>query len=162
MLHILAAENNRGDARLLRMALANEADWAVDLAVTVDGEQTLDYLLRRPPFENAPSPDLLILDLNLPRLDGVEVLRWVRRHPEWSRLPVMILSSSPQEAIEERVHQGNARAEAYLTKPFDVDEFLSIGNTIRLGYYFWLAQQVSSSGSTAAAGSGCWRSEAKL
>lgn len=130
MIQILAAEDNRTDVRLLRMALDKEQDWPAELIVTEDGDKTLDYLRGARPR----LPDLLILDLNLPRRDGVEVLQAVRATLALCALPVIVLSSSPLEAIETRVRKGNVAADAYFSKPFDLDEFLDLGRQIRRCY----------------------------
>lgn len=139
-IHVLAAEDNRVDARLLGLALAGDERWQVNLVVLPDGEQTLAYLESAPPYEGAEVPDLLILDLNMPRCDGVEVLQAVRQSPKLRHLPVVILSSSPQEAIEDRVRRGGVEADAYLTKPFEVDEYLALGKLLRQQYIRVLRQ----------------------
>jgi DNA-binding response OmpR family regulator len=94
----------------------------------------MNFLNRARGFENAPRPDLILLDLNLPRKDGFEVLKEVREHPELSRIPVVILTSS--QADRDILKSYNLRANCFISKPVDVDEFLTV---VRSTGEFWLS-----------------------
>src|SRR5579863_8724357 len=122
-LHVLIAEDNPGDARLIRMALT-EAGWTTPPRVVTNGEDAIAY------FASA-RPDLVILDLNLPRYTGAEVLKSIRDRPESRAIPVVILSSSPEDIMRAKVRSEAVEANCYLTKPADIDEFLALGAIIR-------------------------------
>jgi two-component system, chemotaxis family, response regulator Rcp1 len=97
-----------------------------EVTVVDDGEPALAYLSSNAPFENAPKVDLVVLDLNLPRLDGIAVLSWIRSQSKTAELPVFVLSSSPADA------HGNltAKATKYLEKPGTLDEYMSVGQIV--------------------------------
>lgn len=127
---ILVVEDNRPDVLLLRYVLEQEPEWQTDVVVAEDGEKAIEYLLSP---EN-DKPDLVILDLNLPKRDGMEVLKVIRNSPEINRLPVIVFSSSPEEVIRSRVLQGNLRAECYITKPDEFDLFPTLAQRFRKCY----------------------------
>ncbi|WP_254863966.1 response regulator [Halovivax gelatinilyticus] len=130
---ILLVEDNPGDVRLTREAFE---DGAIDntLHVTTDGVEALDFLHRRGEYEDAPRPDIVLLDLNLPRKDGDEVLDEIRADPGLERLPVIVLTSS--QAEEDVAKSYDLRANAFLTKPIDPDEFIGV---IKSFQQFWLS-----------------------
>lgn len=132
--HILLVEDNPGDIRLTREAFT-EQSIANELHVTTDGAEALDFLHRRNGYEGAPRPDIILLDLNLPRLDGNEVLTRIRDTPDVSinNIPVIVLTSS--QAEEDVIRSYELQANAYLTKPVDPIEFIE---TIRTFKAFWL------------------------
>lgn len=130
---ILLVEDNPGDVLLIRKGL-ERAGFANPLDVANDGEEALARLRQRPPFEDAALPDLVLLDINLPKLDGHEVLRRIKEDERLRRLPVIMLTSS--EADTDVVRAYDEHANAYLTKGFDLDE---LGETIRGLSHFWLA-----------------------
>jgi DNA-binding response OmpR family regulator len=119
------------DVRMIRYALAEEKNWPTDITVTDDGEKAIHYLLQQEPYDGVPRPDLLILDLNLPKRSGTEVLRMVRMSTELSSLPVIVLSSSPQDVIKDAVTQSTFTADLYLSKPATVKEYLALGRAFR-------------------------------
>jgi len=122
--HILVIEDNAADVELLRRAFAN-AHLDCRLTLLEDGAEALAFLRRLEiPGEERP-PDLVILDLNLPKNDGIEVLHAMRAAPAFAAVPVAVLSSSASSRDRARIEQlGIGR---YMTKPPDLDEFLGIG-----------------------------------
>ncbi len=131
-IEILLVEDNPGDVRLTREAL-QEAKVRNNLAVANDGVEALSYLRRESPFENATRPDLVLLDLNLPRKDGREVLAEIKADPDLRRLPVVVLTTSNAE--QDILESYNLYANCYITKPVDLDQFLGIVTSIE---DFWL------------------------
>jgi chemotaxis family two-component system response regulator Rcp1 len=95
-IQILMVEDNPGDVRLTREALKGAKVWN-EVQVVEDGVAALDYLYRRPPYEAATRPDLILLDLNLPRLDGREVLSRIKDDPTLKLIPVVVLTTSQAE-----------------------------------------------------------------
>ena len=129
---ILLVEDNPGDARLAIEAL-KDAKVRNNLAIVTDGEQALDYLHRRGKYENATRPDLVLLDLNLPRKSGREVLCEVKEHQSLRRIPVVILTTS--QAEEDVLKAYNCNANCYISKPVDLDQFIKVVRSIE---DFWL------------------------
>lgn len=130
---ILLVEDNPGDVLLIRKGL-ERAGFANPVDVAGDGEEAMARLERRPPFEEEPLPDLVLLDINLPKLDGHEVLRRIKESEHLRRLPVVMLTSSDADTDVARAYDKHANA--YLTKGFDLEE---LGETIRGLSRFWLA-----------------------
>lgn len=129
---LLLIEDDPGDQELTRRALT-EGVLKTDLHVVSDGEEALDYLFRRGPFSNAVMPDLILLDLNMPNLDGREVLRTIRADQRLGHIPVVVLTTSKYEADILRSYELGCNS--FITKPVRVDEFVE---TIqKLGRY-WL------------------------
>ena len=131
-IEILLVEDNPGDVRLTQEALG-EAKVRNNLAVARDGVEALSYLRREPPYEGASRPDLVLLDLNLPRKDGREVLAEIKADPELRRLPVVVLTTSSAE--KDVLESYNLYANCYITMPVDLDQFVSIVTSIE---DFWL------------------------
>jgi CheY-like chemotaxis protein len=125
VVNILIVEDNPADVYITKMALAKELRF--ESVVVDDGEPAIAYLKAESPFENAARPDLVLLDLNLKKVDGLEVLRWIRTTADWNRLPVIVLSSSPADARREAA----AQATCYLQKPVTLEEYLTVGKAIR-------------------------------
>jgi CheY-like chemotaxis protein len=122
--HILLIEDNPADVELLRRALAS-AQLDCELTLLEDGAEALAFLRRLETEPDERSPDLTVLDLNLPKNDGIEVLQAMRASPVFGSAPVAILSSSASSRERAKIEQlGIGR---YITKPADLDEFLSIG-----------------------------------
>ena len=129
---VLLVEDSPTDADLTREAF-RETRVPVDLRIVKDGDEALDFLHGRPPHEDAPRPDVILLDLNMPRKSGHEVLGELEGAPRLRRIPVIVLTSSEDE---EDVHRAyGLSANCYITKPVDVDEFLAV---IRSIDDFWL------------------------
>jgi CheY-like chemotaxis protein len=129
---ILVAEDNPADVYLLREALSRESiDRGVELIVVTDGEQALEYVQRVGSFKDAVVPDLVVLDLNLPKSDGSDVLRCIRQTQAYAGIPVVVLTSS--DSPRDRKVVESLGANAFLTKPSDLDAFLALGRTL-LGF----------------------------
>ncbi len=136
---VLLVEDDPGDQELTRRALADGVPDA-DLRVVSDGEEALDYLHQRGPYADpadAPRPDLVLLDLNMPKLDGREVLRRIAQAPSLQAIPIVMLTTSQRDLdIEESYRLG---CSSFVTKPDDVDSLIRIIR--RLGeYWFDLVQ----------------------
>jgi len=125
-IRILLIEDNPTDVELFRRALG-AAGLAYDLTVLEDGAEAL-ALWRRPDTEGV-LPDLVVLDLNLPKHDGVEVLQAMRATTRYTAVPVAILSSS--SSLRERARIEPFRVSRYITKPPDLDQFMMIGFTVK-------------------------------
>lgn len=128
---ILLVEDNPVDVRMILYALREELSWSTEVVVAEDGEKAIHYLTQQNSSASVTNPDLVILDLNLPKRDGTEVLQTIRTTEGLQSLPVIILSSSPEEVSERIVRRANLEANCYLTKPANADEFLAIGATLR-------------------------------
>ena len=120
---VLLAEDNPGDVMLTKKAL-KRGKLANNLHVVTDGVEALSFLRHQEEYADAPRPDLVLLDLNMPRKDGQEVLEELKNDPELRRIPVVILTSSESE--EDIVKSYELNANAYLTKPVDFDGFVEI------------------------------------
>jgi CheY-like chemotaxis protein len=129
---ILMVEDDPGDVRLTREALKG-SKLLHSLNVVEDGVAALDYLRRNAPYQEAVRPDLVLLDLNLPRKDGREVLAAMKQDPALRAIPVVILTTS--QAEEDVLRAYNLNANCYVTKPVDFDQFMRIVRTIE---EFWL------------------------
>ena len=123
MIQILLVEDDPGDVLITREAFA-ENKVKNQLSVVADGEAALGFLRREGDFASAPRPDLILLDLNLPRKPGHEVLAEIKSDPVLQRIPVVILTTS--DAEEDIVRSYDLHANAYVTKPVDFDCFLSV------------------------------------
>jgi len=120
---ILLVEDNPGDVRLTKEAL-RDAKVLNEIFVVRDGVEAMEFLNREGSFAKAPIPDLILLDLNLPRKDGREVLADVKKDPKLKRIPVVVLTTS--KADEDIVKSYNLHANAYITKPVDLNRFAEI------------------------------------
>jgi len=120
---ILLVEDNPGDARLTIEAM-REAKVHNRMHVVEDGVQAMEFLRRLGPYGDAPRPDLILLDLNLPKKDGREVLAEVKADPNLKRIPVVILTTSRAE--EDVLRAYDLHANCYVTKPVDLAQFMKI------------------------------------
>ncbi len=128
MTQILLAEDNPGDVFLVQHAL-EEHGIEHELHVVTDGAEALAYLAQMGAAGSVPCPDLLLLDLNLPKVDGPQVLTEFRQHPECAQTPVIVVSSSNAERDRARITAlGIAR---YFRKPTDLTAFLQLGAVVR-------------------------------
>jgi CheY-like chemotaxis protein len=133
---ILLVEDDPAHAEIVRRNF-EELRVANRLLHVVDGQEALDYLYRRGVFADpaaSPRPGLILLDLRLPKVDGLEVLRTIKADPDLVRIPVVILTTSAIEADMAKAYDSHANS--YLTKPVDYQQFVSLMES--LGYY-WLA-----------------------
>lgn len=129
---ILLIEDNRGDVRLLREAL-KECGMGHRLEVVTDGVEAIQYLRREEPYLRESRPDLILLDLNLPKKDGREVLLEIKTDANLRRIPVVILSTSDAEADVLTAYDRHANC--YISKPLDLDAFFDVAESIRR---FWV------------------------
>lgn len=131
-IEILLVEDNPGDVRLTREAL-KEGKVRNNLSVAENGEAALSFLRRAGQFASAPRPDVILLDLNLPRKDGREVLAEIKTDPDLKRIPVVILTTS--QAEQDILKTYNLHANCYIAKPVDLDRFIEVVKSIE---DFWL------------------------
>jgi CheY-like chemotaxis protein len=120
---ILLVEDDPGDVVLTKEAL-NGSKLTNVVHVAENGELAMKFLRREAPYEDAPRPDLILLDLNLPRMDGREVLAAIKEDPDYRRIPVVVLTTS--EAEEDIVRSYDLHANAYVTKPVHFDRFMEV------------------------------------
>lgn len=134
--NILLVEDNEGDIVLTREAFM-EARMQNEIAVVKDGEQALDYLHRRERYEHDDNwilPDLILLDINLPKISGLEVLTEIKQHQHLKIIPVIMLTTSESETDIMASYQHYANC--YITKPVDLARFLEVVRTIE---NFWIS-----------------------
>ncbi|MEM1071048.1 MAG: response regulator [Planctomycetota bacterium] len=132
---ILLVEDDAGDQELTRRALAS-GGLSVDLRIVGDGEEALEYLHRVGRYFDAidsPRPDLILLDLNMPRMNGRELLDEIRQSPELEGIPVVVLTTSRQEV--DILESYNLGCNSYIQKPIDVDQFIDAVQ--QLGKYWF-------------------------
>ncbi len=129
---ILLVEDSPSDTELTVEAL-KEAKIQNHLSIVEDGVDAMDFLRRRGRFAGAPRPDFIMLDLNLPRKDGREVLAEMKSDPDLKAIPVVVLTTSSAEQDVHRAYQLDANC--YITKPVDFDQFLNVVRSIES---FWL------------------------
>jgi two-component system, chemotaxis family, response regulator Rcp1 len=129
--NILLVEDNPGDVRLMREALASNG--MKRLYVVEDGEQAISYLKRAGGFDEAPRPDIIFLDLNLPRKDGREVLAEIKSNRDLRQIPVIILTTSESDTDIRKAYE--LHANCYVKKPTDLDEYISV---VKACESFWL------------------------
>lgn len=131
-IEILLVEDNEGDVGLVEEVF-QEAKIMNNLNVAEDGEEAMLFLCKEGKFSNVPSPDIILLDLNLPGKDGREVLKEIKEDDELRRIPVVILTTSKAE--EDILKSYNLHANSYITKPVDFDQFIKVIKSIE---NFWL------------------------
>ena len=130
-IEILLVEDNPGDVELTREAL-HDGKVHMNLSVVNDGVEALAFLRREGTYAGSPRPDLILLDLNLPRKDGRAVLGEIKQDPSLRHIPVVILTSS--QAEQDIVRAYDLHANCYVTKPVDLDQFITIVRSIE---QFW-------------------------
>lgn len=128
----LLVEDNPGDVRLTREAL-NESKINNHLSIVGDGLEALAFLRREGKYADAPRPDVILLDLNLPKKDGREVLAEIKADPTLKRIPVVIITSS--EAEQDILRTYELHVNCYVTKPVDLEQFIKVVQSIET---FWL------------------------
>lgn len=122
-IHVLLVEDDPGDVLMTREAF-EENKVANNLSVVSDGEAAMAFLRKQGEYADAPTPDLVLLDLNLPRMDGREVLAAMKGDEELHRIPVVVLTTS--EAEEDVLRSYSLHANAYVTKPVDFERFIQV------------------------------------
>ncbi|HEY8250629.1 MAG TPA: response regulator [Burkholderiales bacterium] len=131
-IEILLVEDNPGDVRLTREAL-KEGKVYSNLHTVKDGVEAMEFLRRQGKYKDVPRPDIILLDLNLPRKDGREVLEEIKSDSVLKRIPVVVLTTSKAE--EDVLRTYNLHANCYVTKPVDLEKFMVVVKTIDV---FWL------------------------
>ena len=131
-MRILLVEDNPADAGLVQEAF-KDAKVQCDLQIAEDGSKALNFLRRQGDFVNAGRPDLVLLDLNLPKKDGREVLRDIKADPALTEIPVIVLTTSDDEGDVHRAYR--LHANCYMTKPLDFEDFI---RKVRSIEDFWL------------------------
>lgn len=131
-IEILMIEDNAGDVRLTMEAL-KETKLHNNLHIAKEGNEAMAYLRQEGEYADAPRPDLILLDLNLPGKDGREVLEEIKSDKDLGRIPVVILTTS--QAEEDIVRTYNLHANCYVTKPVDLEQFVKVVKSIE---FFWL------------------------
>jgi CheY-like chemotaxis protein len=131
-MNILLVEDNEGDVELTRIAF-RKGDFPSALSVAHDGVEAVEYLNREGKFQEATRPDLILLDLNMPRMDGKEFLALVKGQDKWKAIPIIVLTSSSaprdiQECYERHVN-------CYILKPPDLSAFITVAQQV---WKFWL------------------------
>jgi len=132
-IEILMVEDNPGDVRLTIEAL-KEGKVRNNLTTVEDGEAAMKFLRRQGPYSKVPRPDLVLLDLNLPKKNGREVLAEIKDDPDLKRIPVVILTVS--EAEQDIIKSYNLHANCYITKPVNLEQFIKVVRSIE---DFWLS-----------------------
>ncbi|PSR04572.1 MAG: response regulator [Bacteroidetes bacterium SW_11_45_7] len=130
---ILLVEDNPGDVRLTQEAL-KESDIPTNVNVAVDGEQAIGYLNGKSEYASSPKPDLILLDLNLPKKNGLEVLEIIKDNDGLKHIPVVIITSSEAEFDISKSY--NLHANCYITKPVEFDDF---NNVVQNIVRFWFS-----------------------
>jgi len=130
--NFLLVEDNPGDVRLTQEALKSHKVQN-NLYVVNDGEEAMAFLRKQGKYKDAPRPDIILLDLNLPKKDGREVLAEIKSEPSLKTIPVVIISSS--EAEQDIIKSYDLNANCYVTKPVNFDQFIKVVQSIN---DFWL------------------------
>lgn len=130
-IEILLVEDNPGDVQLTQIVL-EDSKISVNLSVAADGVEAIAFLRKQENYTQVPTPDLILLDLNLPRKDGREVLAEIKADQILKRIPVVVLTTSKAE--EDVLRAYNLCANCYITKPVDFDQFVKIVHSIES---FW-------------------------
>ena len=130
-LHILLAEDDDNDVRITRRAIL-KAGIAADLSVVRDGQEAMSFLFRRPPYQDAPRPDLVLLDMSLPKVDGMEVLSAVKQNRALAAVPVVMLTTSTRQEDAQTAYTlgGNT----FIAKPIRFARFVEVIREIGI---FW-------------------------
>jgi len=131
-IEILLIEDNPGDVQLTKEAL-DDCQLINNLHVAMDGERAIHFLQKEQPYQDAPKPDLILLDLNLPKIDGKEVLAHIKSKDRLKSIPVVVLTTS--KAQEDILKVYELHANCYITKPMNVDSFFKVVKAIES---FWM------------------------
>jgi CheY-like chemotaxis protein len=132
-IHILLVEDNEGDILLTREAL-EDAKIIVKLSVAKDGKEAIDFVNRQGKYTDADVPDLVLLDINLPKKNGHEVLKYIKENEQLKHMPVIMLTTSSSDKDINSSY--NNYANCFITKPVEVNDFLTVVSTIE---NFWIS-----------------------
>lgn len=132
-LNILLVEDSRADARLI-LEVFKEEEVNATINVVRDGEEAMDFLLKRVPYADATAPNLILLDLNLPKKDGREVLAEIKQNADLDGIPIIILTTSQSEDDVAKCYK--LQASCFVTKPIDLEKFVEV---IRSLDEFWFS-----------------------
>ena len=135
-MNVLLVEDNPGDVRLTQEAF-KEAKMSINLDVTMDGAEAIKFLRKEAPYEDTVIPDLILLDLNLPKKDGREVLKEIKTDDMLKRIPVVVLTTSNAE--QDIMKSYNLHVNSYINKPVDFEKFFDIIQKIE---EFWLSTAI--------------------
>ncbi|MBI6546791.1 MAG: response regulator [Cyanobacteria bacterium NC_groundwater_1444_Ag_S-0.65um_54_12] len=130
--HLLLVEDNPADAELVRVGL-DESSIPTKLSVVQNGEEALAFVRRQAPYTEAERPDLILLDLNLPKIDGRQVLRELKADPAYKQIPIVVLTSSVAPGDVQKAYEMHANS--YVKKQVDLDEFMRVIHSFES---FWL------------------------
>ena len=133
LIEILLIEDNPGDVLLTREAL-RDGRFKTNLNVVGDGAAAIEFLEQKGAYANAPRPDMILLDLNLPRLSGLEVLDRIKGHQQWRVIPIIMLTTS--ESAQDIYDAYERHVNCYITKPLSFDPFMVVVRRIE---EFWLS-----------------------
>ena len=135
-INVLLVEDNPGDVFLIADALEkNNGSMSYTLHHVEDGEAAMQFLRQDSPYDRVPPPQLILLDLNLPRKHGLEVLTEVKKNPKFKLIPVVVLTTS--DAERDILESYRLLANCYITKPFEFDEFVE---SVKILGNFWLGK----------------------
>lgn len=132
--HFLIVEDDNGHADLISMALHAEDD-ANTIDRVSDGEQALEYVQKKGQYANSRRPDLILLDLKLPKIDGHQVIHFIKNHPDLRRIPVVVLTTSGNENDKRRAYESHVNS--YLVKPFVFEDFHELVRQLQAYWCHW-------------------------
>lgn len=132
-IHILLVEDNEGDIVLTTEAL-QDGKIKNSISVVRDGKQAIDYLRKENGYEDSKDPDLILLDINLPKINGHEVLKRIKNNPDLVHIPVIMLTTSSDEMDVKKSYENHSNC--YITKPVDINNFLEVIASIE---NFWIS-----------------------
>ncbi len=127
-MNVLVVEDNEDDVMIIKRAM-RKSEFKCDLYFAYDGEQALDFLHKQGEFDDAPKPDLVLLDLKLPKANGLEVLADIKQDERLRRIPVIVLTNSERD--EDMVRAYDSGAASYMTKPVDSKDFERLIQTVQ-------------------------------
>lgn len=132
-IHILLVEDNEGDIVLTKEAF-EEAKIKNSISVVRDGWEAIQFLEKNEEYKNEEEPDLVLLDINLPKVNGHKVLKHIKNHPELKHIPVIMLTTSSDETDVIKSYENHSNC--YITKPVDISNFLEVISSIES---FWIS-----------------------